>query len=73
MFCRHMTQPEILAAVLVVAILTMIVSMLVFKVLGVAIDTVFLCAMEDFERNDGSNARPNFMSPALKQLLILNN
>lgn len=33
------------------------------------VDTLFLCFLEDLERNDGSAERPYFMSSTLKKLL----
>ncbi len=33
-----------------------------FDVYEMAVDTVFLCFLEDVERNDGSEERPYFMS-----------
>ncbi|XP_014389996.1 PREDICTED: choline transporter-like protein 4 [Myotis brandtii] len=40
-----------------------------FSVFGMCVDTLFLCFLEDLERNDGSAARPYFMSKALLQIL----
>uniref|UniRef100_A0ABI8AK02 Choline transporter-like protein n=1 Tax=Felis catus TaxID=9685 RepID=A0ABI8AK02_FELCA len=40
-----------------------------FSVYGMCVDTLFLCFLEDLERNDGSAERPYFMSPNLKRLL----
>ncbi|XP_054578457.1 choline transporter-like protein 4 isoform X2 [Eptesicus fuscus] len=40
-----------------------------FSVFGMCVDTLFLCFLEDLERNDGSPARPYFMSKALLQIL----
>ncbi|KAK2506055.1 hypothetical protein MC885_011783 [Smutsia gigantea] len=40
-----------------------------FSVYGMCVDTLFLCFLEDLERNDGSAERPYFMSPSLKRLL----
>ncbi|XP_027811067.1 choline transporter-like protein 2 isoform X2 [Marmota flaviventris] len=40
-----------------------------FSVYGMCVDTLFLCFLEDLERNDGSAERPYFMSSALKKLL----
>ncbi|XP_006898835.1 PREDICTED: choline transporter-like protein 2 [Elephantulus edwardii] len=40
-----------------------------FSVYGMCVDTLFLCFLEDLERNDGSAERPYFMSLTLKKLL----
>ncbi|NXK52804.1 CTL2 protein, partial [Chauna torquata] len=40
-----------------------------FSVYGMCVDTLFLCFLEDLERNDGSAEKPYFMSPNLKKLL----
>ncbi|XP_037700281.1 choline transporter-like protein 4 isoform X2 [Choloepus didactylus] len=40
-----------------------------FSVFGMCVDTLFLCFLEDLERNDGSLERPYYMSKALLQIL----
>ncbi|NXD74163.1 CTL2 protein, partial [Eolophus roseicapillus] len=40
-----------------------------FSVYGMCVDTLFLCFLEDLERNDGSSQKPYFMSPDLRKLL----
>ncbi|XP_073659354.1 choline transporter-like protein 2 isoform X2 [Tursiops truncatus] len=40
-----------------------------FSVYGMCVDTLFLCFLEDLERNDGTAERPYFMSLTLKKLL----
>lgn len=40
-----------------------------FSVYNMAVDTLFLCFLEDLERNDGSLERPYFMSKSLKMIL----
>uniref|UniRef100_A0A8C4ZVN9 Choline transporter-like protein n=1 Tax=Gadus morhua TaxID=8049 RepID=A0A8C4ZVN9_GADMO len=40
-----------------------------FNVYAMCVDTLFLCFCEDLERNDGSSARPYFMSPGLHKIL----
>uniref|UniRef100_A0A8C4FG25 Choline transporter-like protein n=1 Tax=Catagonus wagneri TaxID=51154 RepID=A0A8C4FG25_9CETA len=40
-----------------------------FSVFGMCVDTLFLCFLEDLERNDGSAARPYYMSKALLKIL----
>ena len=34
-----------------------------------AVDTLFLCFLEDIERNDGSDEKPYFMSKDLRKIL----
>ncbi|XP_073659353.1 choline transporter-like protein 2 isoform X1 [Tursiops truncatus] len=41
-----------------------------FSVYGMCVDTLFLCFCEDLERNDGSQERPYFMSPQLRDILL---
>lgn len=40
-----------------------------FSVFGMCVDTLFLCFLEDLERNDGSVDRPYYMSKNLLQIL----
>jgi len=40
-----------------------------FGVYEMAVDTLFLCFLEDIERNDGSASKPYYMSKDLKQIL----
>ncbi|NWZ91217.1 CTL2 protein, partial [Nesospiza acunhae] len=40
-----------------------------FSVYGMCVDTLFLCFLEDLERNDGSAEKPYFMSQDLRKLL----
>ncbi|XP_060226250.1 choline transporter-like protein 2 isoform X1 [Meriones unguiculatus] len=44
-----------------------------FSVYGMCVDTLFLCFCEDLERNDGSQERPYFMSPELRDILLKGN
>uniref|UniRef100_A0A8C4LNK5 Choline transporter-like protein n=1 Tax=Equus asinus asinus TaxID=83772 RepID=A0A8C4LNK5_EQUAS len=44
-----------------------------FSVYGMCVDTLFLCFCEDLERNDGSQQRPYFMSPELRDILLKGN
>ncbi|KAK0065695.1 choline transporter-like protein 2, partial [Biomphalaria pfeifferi] len=39
-----------------------------FDVYGTAVDTIFLCFLDDIEKNDGSNARPHFMDEHLESI-----
>merc|ERR1739848_49535 len=40
-----------------------------FGVYEMAVDTLFLCFLEDIERNDGTSEKPYFMSKDLKKIL----
>uniref|UniRef100_A0A8C6T195 Choline transporter-like protein n=1 Tax=Neogobius melanostomus TaxID=47308 RepID=A0A8C6T195_9GOBI len=40
-----------------------------FSVYNMCVDTLFLCFLEDLERNDGSNEKPYYMSKKLMQIL----
>merc|ERR1719290_151981 len=40
-----------------------------FSVYSMAVDTLFLCFLEDLERNDGSVERPYLMSTRLRKIL----
>ncbi|KAM9784405.1 choline transporter-like protein 2 isoform X1 [Syngnathus typhle] len=44
-----------------------------FSVYAMCVDTLFLCFCEDLERNDGSAARPYYMSASLREILWKNN
>ncbi|XP_067471859.1 choline transporter-like protein 2 isoform X1 [Thunnus thynnus] len=43
-----------------------------FSVYSMCVDTLFLCFCEDLERNDGSAARPYYMSSTLHEILWKN-
>ncbi|XP_070447943.1 choline transporter-like protein 5 isoform X3 [Equus przewalskii] len=40
-----------------------------FSVYAMCIDTIFICFLEDLERNDGSTARPYYMSQSLLKIM----
>ena len=40
-----------------------------FSVYSMAVNTLFICFLEDLERNDGSKERPYYMSRSLRQIL----
>ena len=40
-----------------------------FGVYAMAVDTLFLCFLEDLERNDGSTQKRFYMSKSLKKIL----
>lgn len=46
-----------------------IIASAFFSVYGMAVDTLFLCFLEDCERNDGSPERPYYMSKQLMKIL----
>ncbi|XP_058789948.1 choline transporter-like 2 [Phymastichus coffea] len=48
---------------------TFIISTVFFNVQSIAVKTIFLCFLEDTERNDGSDDRPYYMSNKLEKLL----
>ncbi|KAL3871869.1 hypothetical protein ACJMK2_039841 [Sinanodonta woodiana] len=55
--------------VVIVAFGSYIVSSCFFSVYSMAVDTLFLCFLEDLERNDGSVDKPYFMPKSLKKIL----
>uniref|UniRef100_A0A1W7RAS8 Choline transporter-like protein n=1 Tax=Hadrurus spadix TaxID=141984 RepID=A0A1W7RAS8_9SCOR len=63
--------PELNYYIVPVAIITLgsyIISTSFFNVYSMGVDTLFLCFLEDCERNDGSTERPYYMS---KQLMVI--
>ncbi|XP_055591982.1 choline transporter-like 2 isoform X2 [Uranotaenia lowii] len=48
---------------------TFVIASVFFSVYSVAVDTLFLCFLEDCERNDGSQERPFYMSKSLMKVL----
>ena len=40
-----------------------------FGVYAMAVDTIFLCFLEDMERNDGTPTRPYYMSRGLQKVV----
>lgn len=54
---------------LVVGIVSYFITTMFFKVHTAAVDTLFLCFLEDVQRNDGSDEKPYFMSPNLRYLM----
>ncbi|KYB28984.1 CTL-like protein 2 [Tribolium castaneum] len=55
--------------VIVIMIITYIVATVFFNVYSMAVDTLFLCFLEDCERNDGSSEKPYYMSRNLMKIL----
>jgi choline transporter-like protein 2/4/5 len=46
------------------------ICLMFLKVLGTAVSTIFICFLEDIERNDGSKGKPYHMWPELKDLFM---
>ena len=53
----------------VVIIGTYFIATSFFSVYAMAVDTLFLCFLEDLERNDGTPQRPYFMSVGLQKVV----
>nr|CAD7401037.1 unnamed protein product [Timema poppensis] len=58
-----------LLPVIIIAVGTYFIACLFFNVYAMAVDTLFLCFLEDCERNDGSLEKPYFMSKSLMKVL----
>ncbi|KAJ8934587.1 hypothetical protein NQ314_013263 [Rhamnusium bicolor] len=54
--------------VVIIMICTYLISSVFFSVYSMAVDTLFLCFLEDCERNDGSSEKPYFMSKNLMKI-----
>lgn len=54
---------------LIVFLGTLVIATLFFDVYQMAIDTLFVCFLEDMERNDGTDSKPYFMSKSLMKVL----
>ncbi|XP_028176607.1 CTL-like protein 2 isoform X1 [Ostrinia furnacalis] len=54
---------------IILSIATYLISTIFFSVYSMAVDTLFLCFLEDCERNDGSPEKPYFMSKNLMRIL----
>jgi choline transporter-like protein 2/4/5 len=54
--------------VIVIMIITYIIASVFFSVYSMAVDTLFLCFLEDCERNDGSSEKPYYMSRNLMKI-----
>ncbi|PZC79789.1 hypothetical protein B5X24_HaOG215778 [Helicoverpa armigera] len=51
------------------SVATYLICTIFFNVYAMAVDTLFLCFLEDCERNDGSPEKPYFMSKNLMKIL----
>lgn len=56
-------------SIAIVGFITYVVTSIFFSVYAMAVDTLFLCFLEDCERNDGSQEKPYFMSKQLMKIL----
>ncbi|XP_039745321.1 choline transporter-like 2 isoform X2 [Pararge aegeria] len=54
---------------IILSIATYLICTIFFNVYSMAVDTLFLCFLEDCERNDGSPEKPYFMSKNLMKIL----
>ncbi|KAM3966834.1 choline transporter-like 2 isoform 2-T2 [Aphomia sociella] len=54
---------------IILSIVTYLICSIFFNVYAMAVDTLFLCFLEDCERNDGSQEKPYFMSKNLMKIL----
>lgn len=50
--------------------ISIFVSASIFAILQSAVDTIFICVIEDYERNDGSDQRPYYMNYKLRNLML---
>ncbi|XP_069120221.1 choline transporter-like protein 2 isoform X5 [Argopecten irradians] len=55
--------------IVIVTIVSYVVASCFFSVYSMAVDTLFLCFLEDLERNDGSVEKPFYMSKDLMKIL----
>ncbi|XP_013110410.2 choline transporter-like 2 [Stomoxys calcitrans] len=58
-----------LVPVSLVAILGYVLADVIFSTYSMAVDTLFFCFLEDSSENDGSTAKPFYMSKELRRLL----
>ncbi|XP_046969238.1 choline transporter-like 2 isoform X3 [Vanessa cardui] len=54
---------------IILSVATYLICTIFFNVYSMAVDTLFLCFLEDCERNDGSPEKPYFMSKNLMKIL----
>lgn len=62
-----------LVPVIVLVIATFVIASCFFSVYGMAVDTLFLCFLQDLEVNDGSAEKPYYMSKELLGILSKKN
>eukprot|EP00794_Sanderia_malayensis_P015816 gene15816-17411_t len=58
-----------LAPVMIITVGAYMIASAFFSVYEMAIDTIFLCFLEDSERHDGSPEKPYYMSKPLRKIL----
>ncbi|GFO29553.1 choline transporter-like protein 2 [Plakobranchus ocellatus] len=71
-FDNYVTRPELnyyLTPVIILTLCAYLMASVFFGVYSMAVDTLFLCFLEDLERNDGSAGKPYFMSKGLMKVL----
>uniref|UniRef100_A0A672I158 Choline transporter-like protein n=1 Tax=Salarias fasciatus TaxID=181472 RepID=A0A672I158_SALFA len=59
--------------IIVVVIGSYLIAHAFFSVYSMCVDTLFLCFLEDLERNDGSQQKPYLMSKSLRKILNKSN
>ena len=59
----------LLTPVVAITLGSYLVTTSFFSVYSMAVNTLFICFLEDLERNDGSKERPYYMSRSLRQIL----
>ncbi|XP_050389089.1 choline transporter-like protein 2 [Patella vulgata] len=62
-----------LTPVIILVVGSYLITCSFFDVYNMAVDTLFLCFLEDIERNDGSADKPYFMSKGLQKILRKSN
>ncbi|KAJ8039263.1 Choline transporter-like protein 2 [Holothuria leucospilota] len=68
----HISVPAVTyhwTPIAIITIGTYAIAWCFFSVYDMAVDTLFLCFLEDLERHDGSAEKPYFMSKALKNIV----
>ena len=55
--------------IIIITLSTYFIADVFFGVYEMAVDTLFLCFLEDIERNDGTPEKPYYMSKDLKKIL----
>ncbi|XP_068729882.1 choline transporter-like protein 4 [Montipora capricornis] len=68
-FEREKNLNYYLAPVIIITVGAYVVAHAFFSVYNMAIDTIFLCFLEDSERNDGTQEKPYYMSKSLRKIL----
>ncbi|CAH8470461.1 unnamed protein product [Schistosoma intercalatum] len=62
-------SPECLSSLSIIILASYLVASLFASVFEMGVDTIFLCFLEDLEKNDGSAERPYYMSKNLMNIL----